>query len=543
MTPAEERQSLDEGGFRWRLRPGVPAELASAVLSLRDAPGQAAVIKANPSRSVFRFDAGPGVCYVKWHRFRGLLDAIGNALRGARAEREWRMALCLREAGIHTPEPMLMGVRRRYGLPVETVLVMREVLGVALKEEFPALMAARSGEAARRRHELARRLGTLVRTLHEGHISHPDMHGGNFLVTEPDRSLCLIDLHSARQFDALPGGERSQDLAFLHGTMLLRGSTRADRLRFSRAYLGESWTRGAARRIEAESDRRFEVMRRRRLRSRSRRCVVKSSVFTNERTDLGRVYRKREMSMDQIRLAIDAHHGVVDGRADGQVMKRDRKTTVTIFPWDGALDASELCVKEFIRPGLLMRLLPKWLRHRPAMRAWRASLGLQVRGVPAPEALALVIGKGRSSYVVMRTVANAVPLDIYLRKRMGPDRTPAERRAFTSEAARFLIEFLEAQVHHRDLKARNVLVREPEAGRWEFFLLDLDAIGFPRRLRIETKLLNLAQLNASTPLTFTWTDRLRFLRHVAAREPAIARRSSMEEIGRLTRTRDLRWHP
>jgi len=283
-------------------------------------------------------------------------------------------------------------------------------------------------------------------------------------------------------------------------------------------------------------------MRRRRIKSRSRRCVLKSSVFTNERTHLGRVYRKREFTAEQVREALSAHRRVLAGESEGRVLKRDWKTNVTLIPWDGSLNARELCVKEFRREGIFMRLLPSRIRHKPAMAAWRASLGLIVRGVPAPEALALVLGRGASSYVVMRSIADSLPLDLYLRRKLTPERTPKQRRAFTRAASDFLIRCCASGVLQTDLKARNVLVRESEKGQWEFFLLDLEAVRFRDRVSLKDILLNMAQLNASTPLTFTWTDRLRFLRLAAARRPELAERASLEEIGRLTRMRNVRWH-
>ena len=71
--------------------------------------------------------------------------------------------------------------------------------------------------------------------------------------------------------------------------------------------------------------------------------------------------------------------------------------------------------------------------------------------------------------------------------------------------------------------------------------LDLAAVRFPRRIRLEDKLLNLAQLNSSVPLEVAWTDRMRFLRRLAEREPSLADRSAMAEIARLTRSRRCVW--
>lgn len=544
MGDVADWQSLNSGGFRWRIRPGVPGDLADRLLEpWTEDGGDLDVVKRNPSRAVFRLRFEGETVYVKWHRFRGIGDALVSLLRGSRALREWKAARAIERCGIATPEPILIGLRRWFGVPIESFLATREVGGGSLKQLAPALAASRDRADIRRRHRLTRALGELVRRLHACGVSHPDLHTDNFLVTESGDGLCLLDLHAAGVCGSVSRRRRVRNLAVLGNAFGISGVTRTDRLRFARAYLGPEWSRPAVRRLAKAVRARSTRLRERRIRSRSRRCVVESSVYTNAHTSKGRVYRTRAISLDQVWRAVTLHHDVMAGRSDGTVLKRDAKTNVTLVPWDGSLQAGELCVKEFVRAGSLMRLLPRCLRYRPAMRSWRASLGLTVRGVGAPEALALIMGKGARSYVVMRAVTSADLADAYVRRVMIPGFPTARRRAFVVAAAGFLLECYAVGVEHRDLKARNILVRETPAGAWEFFLLDLDAVRFPRRIPLKVKLLNLAQLNASTPLAFSWTDRLRFLRRMADETPALAERSAMQQVAFLTRTRDLRWHP
>ena len=128
-----------------------------------------------------------------------------------------------------------------------------------------------------------------------------------------------------------------------------------------------------------------------------------------------------------------------------------------------------------------------------------------------------------------------------MRGALGPATPTERRRAFLRAGADFLGKCYSLRVFHRDLKASNLFVREMESGGWEFSLLDLAAVRFPRRIRREHKLLNLAQLNSSVPLEVAWTDRMRFLRRLAEREPSLADRSAMAEIARLTRSRRCVW--
>jgi len=260
-----------------------------------------------------------------------------------------------------------------------------------------------------------------------------------------------------------------------------------------------------------------------------------------ERTPEGRIFFRGGMSAAQALQAVRAHRIAMSG-GDGQVAKRDVKTNVSLISWDGSLGADRLCVKEFVRAGS-HRLLPRCIRHRPAIVSWRGASRLAALDIGRPDALGLVIGKGASSYLIMRVLEGFEHLAEYARRALGPAAPMERRRAFLRAGADFLGKCCSSRVFHRDLKASNVFVRELASGGWEFSLLDLAAVRFPLRIRREDKLLNLAQLNSSVPLEIGWTDRLRFLRLLAEREPSLADRSAMAEIARLTRSRRCVWAP
>jgi hypothetical protein len=245
------------------------------------------------------------------------------------------------------------------------------------------------------------------------------------------------------------------------------------------------------------------------------------------------------MSAAQALQAVQAHRGALSGRS-GEVAKRGAKTNVTLIEWDGSLGADRLCVKEFVRAGPV-RLLPRWIRHRPAIISWRGARRLAALGIGRPDTLGLVIGNGASSYLIMRPLAGFEHLAEYARRALGPAAPTERRRAFLRAGADFLAKCYVCGVFHCDLKASNLFVRETESGGWEFSLLDLAAVRFLRRIRPEHKLLNLAQLNSSVPLEIAWTDRMRLLRHLAGQEPSLAGRSAMAEVARLTRARRCVW--
>ena len=141
----------------------------------------------------------------------------------------------------------------------------------------------------------------------------------------------------------------------------------------------------------------------------------------------------------------------------------------------------------------------------------------------------------------MRAVQSAEPLAEYVHRVMTPRVDVSRRRAFVRAAGGFLTRCYSAKVLHQDLKANNVLVREKGEAECDFVLLDLAAVRFPRRVGREQKLLNLAQLNASTPIQFSWADRLQLLRRLAEDDPTLAGRQTASEIARITRGRSCVW--
>jgi len=536
----DHRRIRKRAGFLWRLRADAPPGLIDRMLELRQgAMPEVRIVKRNPVRTVFELEVCGERFYAKWHRFRGIRDAVLSLLRRTRAKREWRTALALERLGIRAVEPVLLGWRRRFGVPVESFLVTRGVNGTSLKGLAQRLAAAGAVISPGER-QIIEHLGALVRLLHANGVHHPDLHGDNILITEPHHQLCLLDLHAAKLRAGISRRDRVQNLAVLCNSLALSGVTRQDRLRFVKAYLGPDSTRAKVLELSEVVRAKSQRLRARRVKSRSRRCVVRSSVFTNERTRLGRVYRRRAMSPEQVLHAVRLHQRVMAGDAVGTVLKRSPKTNVTLIEGDGSLDARRLCVKEFVRRGML-RLLPARLRHQPAMVSWKVALGLAVRGVSAVEAHAMVLGKGASSYLIMPAVQSATPLIEYIENGLGSHVAVSRRRKFIRAAAEFLLGCYAAGVLHRDLKASNVLVRETDTAGWEFILLDLAAVRFPRRIPVGRKLLNLAQLNASTPIRFSWTDRLRLLRLLGAAEPALAGRPAMAKIARMTRGRICTW--
>ena len=527
-----EEQVQHNGGFTWRSRPGAPPALVDRVLNLREAnAGSAQVVKQNPVRTVFRLVFDGELVYVKWHRYRGIADAVKSLIRGTRAEREWKAAYALERNDITAVKPLLLGVRRKMGLPVESFLVTLGVTGVGLHAMLESFAVSSGEDNAARRMRLTRALGDLLHALHESRISHPDLHGGNLLVLEPNDELFTMDLHAVRLYRRLPQRARLQNVGFVCAAFNDPVLTATDRLRFIHAYAGTGLTRGGLRRLMDAVGVRVQRILERRVRSRSRRCMVHSSVFTNERTPQGRVYRQRTMPVEETLRAVELHRDVLAGKGAGEILAQTAHGALTAIEWGRPPGDRRLWVRRFVA-GKWARLLPARLRHRAGLAAWKASLGLAVRGIAAPEALAFILGKGAESHLIMHPVEDAVPLDAWLRRMACTP--PAARRKLLRAAAASWDRYFRSAIVHRRLTPEHILVRETADGP-QFVLCGLEHVRFPRRAPLDRKLLNLAQLNAAALPHLSATDRLRFLRRLAENDARVADRSRISQIVEWTR--------
>jgi len=169
---------------------------------------------------------------VKQFRDRDARDRLRRRLRGSKAARSWRTAQALLEAGILTPDPVLLAEAADGGgaafyvcryLPdlVEARYLFRAAAAGSETEQFPGVdFPAFVGE-----------LGRTLRRLHDAGFWHRDMSGGNILLRfGPDRKpteLYLLDLNRTRMGSPPSLSERTRDLSRLalfrpeHQAMLL----------------------------------------------------------------------------------------------------------------------------------------------------------------------------------------------------------------------------------------------------------------------------------------------------------------------------------
>jgi tRNA A-37 threonylcarbamoyl transferase component Bud32 len=508
---------------RWSVRGGLEAELAPL---LRDPEAEPAgpgarLIKHNNVRTVIALPLGGGRYFFKRYRARGALERLKQLVLGSKAEREWRMLQAFERAGLPTAEAIALGRDGRGLAQRRSYLVTREIDGV---EPFIPFFQERARAGGK--PELLARLAALSLRLHGAGILHRDLHGGNLLVRRrgADYELFVIDLHRASAGTRPGPGARLRNLAFfLHS--LSKVTDAADRRFFLERYAEGGGGRVGPERAPAV-EHAIGRLERRRIASRSRRCVLESSRFTVERSGELRGFRRRDLPRAELDEALArAEAALAPGRPGPDVLKRRKPGRRT-----------ELArVRAGGRALVVKRYAPRPLPLGPArgLGAWKAGNALLVRGVPAAEPLAFVTDRARVSWLVM-VEEPGLRLDHALARGALEPRA----RAALGRGLAVLVGRLHREgVRHPDLKASNLLV-EAAGGRVALKLLDYDrvrfgsgVVGLPDRAK------NLAQLHASTPSVGA-RARLAFLARYRRelRDPVPAR-ALIGEIGRAARGR------
>lgn len=527
---SEPLARFSEGDLDWTAEPDaaelVREHIARHLDDVERLPG-ATVLKRNMVRAVFRVPLpGAGTVIVKRYAVGGPVDWAKYTVRASRALEEWRVGRWLDAAGIPTAVPLAMAEQRDMVLR-DAALVTREIPEAVHLNEYVETHLQGDARRDALRAALYAQLARIVRRMHDAGFVHNDLHGGNVLVNGPPDAPCVhvIDLHSVRRFPGRvpPAGRRWFDLMkLLHS--LQTCSTPEERTELCRVYEesgdGPSGTRVTellgSDELSAEIEQRVLTMERRRVRSRTQRCLERSSKFEIASAGGYRVHHLRALPAESFLPLVAAHAETLAAGGAG-VLKDARRSALTRQILETPSGPRAVVVKEYrtARPGDRFK---NTFRRPRAISAWVAGNGLLVRGFDAAEPLALLLeGRGPalgSAYLVMEDLGDATRLDLVALQRFAGDldaAARAEKHRLLEVVAGLLRRLHAAGVYHADLKAVNLFLRERDGGA-AVVLADYDRVEFdhavPRRRRIK----NLAQLSASIPICISLADRLRFFR-------------------------------
>jgi len=557
MPEPNSPSSVEAHGMQWTCVPEFAAAIPLLdVLKLRrpSALGHGELVKDNPVRSVACL-ADPlqpdGLrLYVKRYKFPHRSTRLKHLILPTQPAREWKASRALQAAGIHTCDVLAIAVRRRNLLPREGFLVSREIpdtLGLTnfLRDQLPDLEAQRPGYRAQLIDELAALTAAIV----DGGFYHHDYHAGNLLIrpqAPAGERIYVVDLHSARC--RRPG---RRGLLRMLGMLALSlpSLSHQDQTTFLRAFLAR-WEGGpgpphgrraspsdaTCARWAALVKKAHAGLRRHHLRSRTRRCLVRGTLFTVDTTGAFRVHRRRDFPLDAALSAVWTHadavsgpQSVVKGKAPSgsgaRVLRKGRRTEVTLCLSDAVppLDASRparpaqltsgrVCVKSFRRDSLLARCKDALRLSGRARIAWTASHGFSVRRIAAARPLALLESRSKLSalpdYLVMEALHTDGSVAALAAGRL--PQGPARRRLGQAVAS-LLGQLAQEEVYHPDTKPGNLLVKETD-GQYKLWLVDLDRAKFATPLTRRRWVKCLTRLNAGLPAQVTVLDRMRCLR-------------------------------
>jgi heptose I phosphotransferase len=198
-------------------------------------------------RTTLRFEVDGQGYFAKIHRGIAVGEIAKNLLYlrlpVMGAEDEWRAIARLRELGVDTMTAVGFGSRgwlprKRLSFLLTRALEPADDLETWCRRHLQATALAD-------RRALARRLGSITRTLHDNGVNHRDYYLCHFLMDQSPgyadaapaaRPLYLIDLHRVQLRRRIPRRWRIKDLASLYYSARLVGFNDCDALAFWRCY-------------------------------------------------------------------------------------------------------------------------------------------------------------------------------------------------------------------------------------------------------------------------------------------------------------------
>jgi len=527
--PENELAHFAAQGMTWVSTKAFEPALREAILpglgSLEDAG--ATLLKRTLTRTVHRMAAGGTTVFVKHHRIVSLKERLKYLVLPSRASSEWEASRALRELAIPAARALAFGERRVAGVLTEAVLVSEEVAD--------ATPLGRALEEAGSKDEILASVAELVRRAHDRNVLHRDLHGGNILLAA-GRPF-FIDLHRMTIGRRVPTRRRIRNIGHLLAFAGDRPSD-ADRAIFVRAYLGSDAPEPEVDRLGRRVEHAARRLRERRYASRTKRCIGRSTGFRIERQGGMTVYRRADFEPDRVLEAIEQHRSTLADGPEEHVLKRDHRAGVTVVDLATPGGPQRLCVKEFVRPGVWRRL-GDLIRGSRARVAWVGSNACRVRGIATPLACAAAEA-GPRSYFITEYIDGAQRFNDYVADHGRPAGPAVARwRRFVLEAAEFVRGLHAHRLRHRDLSAKNILVRERGDG-WDLYLVDMSDVRLGRAPGLDFKIRNLGQLDQIYVMP-SRTDRLRFYRHYASGRPEFDDRSLLAEINATSRSRHENW--
>ena len=476
------------------------------------------LVKENRVRSVISMPAS-GInangIYIKYFKRGGFKEYIKHLFVPTKARTEWEVGNALRSNDIKTALPLAISEGKRGLLMVtETVTNSEELMEFFTANYVSFLSEGKEFE----KRMLLNKLAVFIRDIHEKGFCHYDLHAGNILIkfnkeqNVTGYDLYLMDLHRVKIFKSVSTNKRIFNLAQIFNS-LSSIMTMSDKIDFIQSY-GDSAFGNVTdeKELVRQIDEQSSKIRNIHYRSRRKRCLKESSVFSRRMIANMKMFFRKGYDTDSLHELIEKHNSALTNNDSAVIIKRDSKTALTRHAFKDKT-VQNVVVKQY-RVGCFGCLLKNLFRGSAGRKAWVAGNGLRVYGLNTPLPLAL-LEKKRSgittgSYLIMEEVKDSLEMDRYILKNLDNRKDIKKKKALISNIANTLGEMHNHNIFHHDLKTCNIMVKE-NGKSFDFTFLDFDKVSFNEEITVRKRVKNLVQINLSTPRLFTLADRLRFL--------------------------------
>ena len=492
-------KKISKGEFKGRIREDLIDLLPSnffedPISTIREMKGQ--VIKESRWRwaAIFALTNKKRV-FLKRDQTKGWVELLKFLFLPSKARKEWLIAYQISKRHLDVPKPLGWIEKTHLGFVKESYYLSEAIgTGTSFIED---LVKAKE-------HASIDELAKTLRKIHDSGLFHQDLHAGNFLWD--GTSFFLSDLHRAKILKSVSSNQRLLNLSQLFHS--LRSSWgEGERLRLVEKYFeGESVPLKKMEAILHKIGSRMDRLQRRQWRSRTKRCLKESSEFSVRKEGKVTTFYRKDFPLDRLRSLIEKHLTLIKEKPSF-LLKQSPEVLVSMVEEGG----DKLYVKHFLLPRVKDRVRANF-RLSKGLKAWVASNGLKVRGIPSLQVPALIEkrdGLGlKESFLVMERAEKGLEMDRYILRGIDDLR---RKRLFIKHIAQWLSHLHQRNLYHRDMKTCNILVSE-NGETWDLYLLDLEDVRLDEKVNEKRLFKNFLQLNTSIPKTITRSDRLRFFK-------------------------------
>jgi len=536
---------------KWKIKDHIefdPEVIFAAKDTLRDDP-LCRVIKDNNVRcSMFVTAGNSEKVFLKIYKQRNWKDAFKYTFFTSKALSEWKALNKFSRIGLPVPKTLAVYEEKQFGLLKKSCLFIEAIPNSltlnALNKAFFSSPLAKNKLVLKKK--LIRRLAGLISSIHSKGIFYRDLHGGNILVYLNEKQnlhFSFIDLHKAKFLPFLPMWFKIYDLAKLLQTFSPKTT---DAFYFFTEYAKNSLILpDDIKKYATKIKRRVSKLQTKHIRSRTKRCMIKSSGFVVIKRKGQRAYLRKEYDKT---LDLILRHIKINTNQKSSILKESKKSKLFWLSIDNDQMAKKICVKKDLHPGFFYKI-KNIMRNSRAKRSWIASNGLRVRGISTPESIALIENtKGlfiKKSFYIYEYISHAERLNKYILKTFGDkiSVTTKRKQKFVCMLAQEIRKIHNKGIYHADLKSDNILVVENGNDNWQFYFVDLDRVYFKKRLSLKERVNNLAQINASVADCISVSDRIYFFNEYAKKSSFIKQNKKIyRQIIKIGKTKNTHYY-